>query len=102
MIIPYLHNVINDHKAPMELKDNSRIKTQGEWKIQESMQANCISSKVTWQTRIMHIWSDNEEIMMGSEKDDIITESFKYFLENNQKEKQSINGSELIFQSVDL
>ena len=50
----------------------------------------------------MHIWSDNEEIMMGSEKDDIITESFKYFLENNQKEKQSINGSELIFQSVDL
>ena len=30
MIIPYLHNVINDHKAPMELKDNSHIKTQGE------------------------------------------------------------------------
>ena len=50
----------------------------------------------------MHIWSDNEEIMMGSEKDDIITELFKYFLENNQKGKQSINGSELIFQSVDL
>ena len=31
--MPYLHDMINDHKAPMKLKVNSSNKTQfGKWK----------------------------------------------------------------------
>ena len=65
--------MIDDHKAPMKLKVHSGNKiidhkTQfGEWKIQLAMQVNFISSKYTGETCIMRIWSDNAEIMIGSE-----------------------------------
>ena len=101
--MPYLHYMINDPKAPTRLKVNSSNKTQfGEWKIQLVMQVNFISSKDTGETRIMRIWSDNAEIMMGSETDDIINERFRSFLQNYQKGMQSMNGSKFVFNSVDL
>ena len=59
MFIPYLHNMINDHKATMRPENN---KTQsGEWKIQLSMHVNFISLKDTTETRIIYVWSDNEK-----------------------------------------
>ena len=101
--MPYLHYMINDPKAPTRLKVNSSNKTQfGEWKIQLVMQVNFISSKDTGETRIMRIWSDNAEIMIGSETDDIINERFRSFLQNYQKGMQSMNGSKFVFNSVDL
>ena len=42
MIIPYLRNIINDHK------------TQGKWKIQLSMTINFLSSKDSDEIRTMH------------------------------------------------
>ena len=39
--MPYLHDLINDHKTTMKL----HVKAIGEWKIQLTTQANVISSK---------------------------------------------------------
>ena len=54
MIIPYLHDMINDNKATMKLNNN---KTQlGKWKIQLCMHINFVSSKDTEETRIIYLW----------------------------------------------
>ena len=51
----------------------------------------------------MHTKSDNIEIMMGGETDYIIDELFKSFLQKYQEGlKESMRGSELVFDSVDL
>ena len=47
-----------------------------------------ISLKYSGEIRIMSNWSDNIEIMMGSETDDIINELFKSFLQNYQKSSE--------------
>ena len=72
---------MNYHKSPKKLRVNSSnevfdYETQcGEWKIQLTMSINFISSNGSDETRNMHTKSNNIEIMMGSEKDEII-ESF--------------------------
>ena len=66
--MPYLHDTINDHKA---IRNESN-----EWKIQINMHVNFISSKNTWETRPIFVWSDNEEIRSGNKTDDIIKELF--------------------------
>ena len=51
----------------------------------------------------MHAKSDNIEIMMGSETDEIIEERFKSLLQRYQEGlEESIKGSEFIFDSVDV
>ena len=89
---PYLSFMINNHK------------TLGEWKIQLSMKNNFVSSKDdSDETCIMNNWSDNIEIIMGSETDDIINELFKSFLQRYQEGlEESLNWSEFRFDSVDL
>ena len=74
-------------------------------KIQISMLVNFISfisSKDIGETRIIYVWSDNVKIMWGIDTDDIIREFFEYFLNNYQKEKKIIEGSDFIFESVEL
>ena len=92
MIIPYLRDMINNHK------------TLGEWKIQLSMKINFASSKhYSDETRIMSNWSDNIEIIIGSETYDIIDELFVSFLQGYPKGlEESMKGSEFRFDSVDL
>ena len=77
--MPYLGDLINDHKT---IENNS-----SEWKIQTNMQINFISFNDTGETRIMYVWSNNEEIRQGNETDDIIKKLFKSFLTNYQKEE---------------
>ena len=61
IIRPYLVDIINDHK------------TQIEWKIQLTMAINFISSKPdSDKTRIMYAKSDNIDIMIGCETDEVI------------------------------
>ena len=91
MIIPYLRDIINDHKA-----------TEKAWKIQITMRVNFISSKDTGETRTIFIWSDSVSIMWASDTDDIISELFKSFLNNYQEELKMISGSEFNFESVEL
>ena len=91
MIRPYLSNIINDHK------------TQGEWKIQLTMSINFISSEEdSDEVCTVHTKSDNIEIMMGSETDEIIEELFKSLLKRYQEGlEESMRGTEFIFDRVD-
>ena len=84
MIRPYLSNIIIDHKTQGECRIYSgntitKRKTQSEWKIQLTMAINFISSKKDFDEppRTIHTKSDNIEIMMGSETDEIIEELFE-------------------------
>ena len=65
-IMPYLRDIINDHKAIRNEPE--------EWEIQINMHVNFISSKDTGETRTIYVWSDNKEIRLGNETDDIIKE----------------------------
>ena len=67
------------------------------------MQVNFASSNDTRKTCTMFVWSDNEEIKLGNEIDDIIKRLFNSFLSNYQKEEIVLrNGSIFAFESVDL
>ena len=91
IIRSYLSDLINDHK------------TQNEWKIELTMQINFISSKDSDETRTMHTKSDNIEIMMGNETDEIIEKLFKSLLQKYQDRlEESMRGSKFIRDSVDL
>ena len=91
IIRPYLSDMINDHK------------TQSEWKIQLTMQINFISSKDSDETRNMHTKSDNIEIIIGSETNDIIEELRESLLQNYQKGlEESMRGNEFVRDSIDL
>ena len=90
MIRPYLSNIINDHKTQGEWKIHSgntitEHKTQTEWKIHLTMAINFISSKDSDKTRTVHTKSNNLEIMMASETDEIIKELFKSILQRYQE-----------------
>ena len=91
-IIPYLRNMINNHK------------TLEEWKIQLSMKISFVSSKdYSDETRTTSNWSDNIEIIMGNETYDNIDELIKSFLQRYQENlEKSMKGSEFVFNSVDL
>ena len=62
MSIPYLADLINDHK-------NTR---NSEWKIQLNMGVNFIPSNDTGEIRTFFVRSDNKEIRPGNETNDII------------------------------
>ena len=93
--MPYLSDLINDHRAI--------INESNEWKIQLNMSVNFISSNDTGEIRTFFVWSDNEEIRLGNETNDIIKRFLKSFLTNHQnEEKISRNGSNFVFESVYL
>ena len=78
MIITHLRDIINDHKVHGKVKVHSSndYETEGEWKIQSSMEINFVSSKDSDEIRKMDTNSDNIDILMGSETNDIIKELF--------------------------
>ena len=68
-----------------------------------TMTINFISSKDSDETRTMHAKSNNVEIVMGSETDEIIKELFKSFFQRCQERlEESMRGSDFIFDSVDV
>ena len=74
MIMLYLSDLINDHKA---IGNNSN-----ESKIQINRHVNFVSSKNTGEIRTIFLWSDNEEIRLGHEKDDIVKRLINSFMNN--------------------
>ena len=67
------------------------------------MQINFTSSKDSGETRTMHTKSDNIEIMMGSETDNINQDLRESLLQRYQNElEEKIKGSEFVFDSVHL
>ena len=107
VIKPHLSDIINDHETQGKWRIHSgneiiEHKIQSEWKIQLTIAINFISSKDSEETCTMHTKSNNVEIMMGSETDEIIEELFKSFLQKYQEGlEELIRGSEFIFDSVD-
>ena len=108
MIKPYLSNIINNHKTQGKWKVHSdstiiNYKTQGEWKIQLTMTINFMASKDFVKTRTMHAKSNNIEIMIGNETDELIRELFDSLLQRYQEGlEESMRGSEFLFDSIDL
>ena len=81
IIKPYLIDIINEHKTHGLVRYHSGNKsclekTSSKWKIQLTMAINFISSKDSDETRNMHTKSNNIEIMIGSETDEIIEDLF--------------------------
>ena len=107
MIRPYLSGIINNHKTQGKWRIHSgntiaEHKTQSQWKVQLTMEINFIYSKDFDETRTMRAKSNNVEIMMGSETNEIIEELLKSFLQRYQEGLEgSMRGSEFIFDSVD-
>ena len=91
IIRPFLRDMRNNHM------------THGEWKIQLTMQITLISSLDTGEIRTMNSKSDNVEIAMGNEADDIIKELFESFKKRYQEGLETkMKGSQFVFESVDL
>ena len=92
LIKPYLAGMINDYKS------------KGEWKIQLTAEINFTSLKPdSDETCIMHTKSDNEEIMIGSDTNDVIKELFKSFLQRYQEGLlEKMKDSEFEFDGVNL
>ena len=79
-------------------------KSKGEWKIQLTAEINFTSLKPdSDETRIMHTKSDNEEIMIGSDTNEVIKELFKSFLQRYQEGLQEkMKCSEFEFAGINL
>ena len=92
LIEPYLANIINDYES------------KGEWKIQLTAEINFASLKPdSDETRTMHTKSDNTEIMIGSDTNEVIKELFKSFLQRYQEGLQGkMRGSEFEFDGIHL
>ena len=82
----------------------NNYKSKGEWKIQLTAEINFTSLKPdSDETRIMHTKSDNTEIMIGSDTNEVIKELFKSFLQRYQEGLQEkMKGSEFEFDGVNL
>ena len=82
MVRPYLRDLINDQKSPMKTDKIINNESQfGEWKIQLVMLNKCISSKNFEETCSIYSLSDNIEIFMGIDTDDIIDKFFDTILQ---------------------
>ena len=114
VIRPYLSDIINDHKTKKlrvhscnELIDYETYQYE-EWKILLIMLIinninTVISSKDFNETCNMHTKSNNIEVTMGSETDDIVDELFESLLQKYLEGlEKSMKGSRFIFDSVDF
>ena len=92
LIEKYLRELINYYK------------NKGEWKVQLIAEINFISLKPgSDETRIMHIRSDNIEITIGDDNDDIIEELFKSFIQKYEENLQNrMRGSDFEFDDVNF
>ena len=92
LIESYLADMINDYKS------------KGEGKIQLTAEINFTSLKPdSDETRIMHTNSDNKEIMIGSDTNEVIKELFKSFLQRYQEGLQEkMRGSDFEFDGIHL
>ena len=67
------------------------------------MRVNFVPSNDTGEIHTIFVWSDNEEVRLGNETDDIIKRLISSFLNNYQKEEIILrNGSNFVFESVEL
>ena len=105
MIRPYLRDLIDDHKILMKTDKVINSESQfGEWKIQLVMLNNYISSNNFEETHSIYSASNDIEIFVGSDTDDIIDKLFDTVLQRFQETRETSNerGSKFIHESVEL
>ena len=92
LIEPYLADMINDYKS------------KGKWKIQLTAEINFTSLKAdSDKTRIMHTKSDNAEIMIGSDTNEVILELVNRFCRDIKKVyKKKTRASDFEFDGIHL
>ena len=90
IISPYLKDIINNLKKP------------GTWKIQLTMANNFFSSLDNDEERVMHSKSDNIEIMISDEADEVIKELFDSLKNRYPNNLESMKSSEFVFGYVQL
>ena len=92
LIESYLADMINNYKS------------KGEWKIQLTAAINFTFLKLdSNETRIMHTKSDNKEIMIGSDTNEVIKELFKSFLQRYREGLQEkLRSSDFEFDAIHL
>ena len=92
LIERYLRKLINYYK------------NKGEWKLQLTAEISFVSLKPgSNETRAMHTKSNNEEIMNGSDTDEIIKRLFVSFLQKYEENLQEkMKGSDFEFDGVDF
>ena len=75
---------------------------KGEWKVQLIMKINFISSKNFNETEDMYSTSDNFEIMIGGDTNEIIKNLFNSILKRYQKGLEvSMRGSDFVFDYIE-
>ena len=89
-IRPYLKDIINN------------LKKSDTWKIQLTIANNFISSIDNDEERVMHSKSDNIEIMISDEADEVIKELFDLLRNRCQNNLESMKGSEFVFDYTQL
>ena len=112
MIRPCLRDLINDHKPTTESnneeneenEENDSDVDRAEWKIQLVMQNSCISTRNFEETQTIYSASEEVEIFMGSDTEDVIDTLFNTILQRFQQAQETWNDkrSEFIPESVEL
>ena len=91
-IRPYLKDITNDH-----------LKKSGTWKIQLTIAINFISSRDdNDQEPVMHSKSDNIEIIISDEVDEVIEKLFDSLKNRHQNNLGSMRGSDFVFDYIHL
>ena len=94
-VMPYLKELINNHKA---IENGSK-----EWKIQLNVKIKNVYLDDAMDIRTFQVWSENREIRLGNETDDIVESHINSFLNNYQKEQHvQREKSNFVFDCVDL
>ena len=96
-----MENSINNLSVKIS-KNLNNLKKSGTWKIQLTMANNFISSIDNDEERVMHSKSDNIEIMISDEADEVIKELFDSLKNRYQNNLESMKGSEFVFDYVHL
>ena len=93
MTIPYLRDLINEHKPTDESNDESNNDDidRAESKIQLTMQNICISTKRFEETRTIYTKSEPLEVFMGSDTEDVIDKLFNTLLQRFQHAQETSN-----------
>ena len=96
-LIEYQNQYLTNIRERLRKLMNDKRK-KGEWKIQLIMKVNFISSQNFIDTRDMHSKSDNVEIIMGNDTNEILKNLFNSLLQRYQKGlEESIRGSDFVF-----
>ena len=91
------------NKIRLYLKDIiNNLKKYDTWEIQLTIAINFISSKDNGKELVVHLKSDNIEIMINDGADKVIKELFKSLKNRYQNNLESMKGSKFIFYYVRL